>query len=122
MGRQKNLTTRKEREIRPPMRRGRDGRQHHWKAPSAPIVPPGETTVVSVPSGGPGTVIHVPFPNKPGKFIAVSVPANAKVGQAMLVPLPKEDTQTVMDTPTGGMSTGAKIATGAAVVVGVGGL
>merc|ERR1719401_1299101 len=83
---QKNRDTGKEREIRPPMGRGKDGRQVHWKAPSAPIVPPGETTCVSVPPGGPGTVIHVPFPNKPGKFIAVNVPANAKVGQAMLVP------------------------------------
>jgi len=124
---QVNLATRKTRDIRPPRK---------WKAPSAPIVPQGKTTVVNVPPGAPGTVIQVPFPGKPGKFIAVNVPATARPGQAMLVPVPDESTATVVATPSapavsgadappksggGGWSTGGKVAATGAAVLGVGG-
>merc|ERR1719408_967518 len=59
-----------------------------WKAPKKPLVPPGKTTVVNVPRGAPGTTIQVPYPGRPGAFIAVNVPKSAKPGQAMLVPVP----------------------------------
>merc|ERR1719463_672311 len=71
----------KERSIRQPRR---------WKAPSKPLVPAGPTTVVTVPAGSPGTTIQVPHPGVKGAYIAVKVPRNAKVGQAMLVPVPTE--------------------------------
>merc|ERR1711879_787435 len=38
--------------------------------------------------GGPGAIIQVPHPKTKGQLVAVNVPAKAKVGQAMLVPLP----------------------------------
>merc|ERR1711890_189614 len=63
-----------------------------WKAPKKPLVPPGKTTVVNVPRGAPGKSIQVPYPGKPGAFIAVNVPASAKPGQAMLVPIPDSPT------------------------------
>merc|ERR1719183_1573488 len=59
-----------------------------WKAPSKPLVPAGPTTVINVPQGSPGTTIQVPHPRVKGAFISVNVPASAKVGQAMLVPVP----------------------------------
>jgi hypothetical protein len=109
-----------------------------WKAPSKPLVPAGPTTVINVPAGSPGTTIQVPHPRVKGAFISVNVPASAKVGQAMLVPLPAEAAVTVADTPTastgaatvadiptpsrggrGSWSTGAKVAAGTAGVAGV---
>merc|ERR1740133_251345 len=59
-----------------------------WKAPSKPLVPAGPTTVINVPRGSPGTTIQVPHPGVKGAFISVNVPASAKAGQAMLVPVP----------------------------------
>lgn len=75
-----NMDTNKERQIRPP---------HKWKAPSAPITKPGPTTCITVPPGSPGTTIQVPNPKDKKTFIAVNVPATAKVGQAMLIPIPE---------------------------------
>merc|ERR1719310_1937123 len=77
--RQINTDSRKEREIRAP---------HKWKAPSKPIVPAGPTMTITVPAGSPGTAIQVPHPKDKRKVIVVNVPAGAKVGQAMLVPVP----------------------------------
>merc|ERR1719324_399318 len=74
-----NTNTRKERQIRAP---------RNWKAPSKPLVPAGPTTVITVPPGSPGSTIQVPHPGVKGAFISVNVPRNAKVGQAMLVPVP----------------------------------
>lgn len=97
--------------------------------PSAPIVPEGKTTVVNVPAGSPGSVIQVPYPGAPGKFINVNVPAKARPGQAMLVPVP-DISQAVAASPPvaleekqqkAGWSTGAKVAAGGAAVVGVAG-
>jgi hypothetical protein len=123
---QVNQGTGKTRDIRAPRK---------WKAPSAPIVPKGRTTVVNVPPGSPGTVIQVPYPGKHGQFIAVDVPATARPGQAMLVPVPDESTARPLATPAvahgttktsksggGRWSTGAKVAATGAAVVGVGGV
>merc|ERR1719160_1781064 len=76
---QVNKGTGKTRAIRAP---------NKWKAPKEPLVPPGKTTVVNVPRGAPGTTIQVPYPGRPGAFIAVNVPKCTKPGQAMLVPVP----------------------------------
>merc|ERR1719375_2009912 len=75
-----NRDTGKERQIRQPLK---------WKAPSKPLVPSGPTTVVTVPRGSPGTTVQVPHPRVKGAFISVHVPASAKPGQAMLVPVPQ---------------------------------
>jgi hypothetical protein len=118
---QRNAATGKERQIRPP---------NKWKQPSAPIVPEGKTTVVNVPKDSPGKVILVPYPGIPGKFINVNVPAKARPGQAMLVPVPPIDQAVSASAPAAaaapaeekkGWSTGAKVAGGTAAVVGVAG-
>merc|ERR1719482_2217633 len=80
---QLNKGTGKSRAIRAP---------NKWKAPRKPLVPPGKTTVVNVPRGAAGTTIQVPYPGRPGAFIAVNVPKSAKSGQAMLVPVPDTTT------------------------------
>lgn len=77
---QKNEKTSKERAIRPP---------HRWKAPPAPITTPGPTTCIKVPPSTAGTTIQVPHPRDKSSFISVAVPASAKAGQAMLVPVPE---------------------------------
>merc|ERR1712216_342929 len=99
-----NRDSGKERKIRQPKK---------WQAPSKPLVPAGPTTVVNVPPGSPGTTIQVPHPQKKGAFISVNVPASAKPGQAMLVPVPSE--------AGSGWSTGGKVAAAGAGIVGIGG-
>merc|ERR1712137_1020404 len=76
---QKNLGSGKSRDIRPP---------YKWKAPAKPITKAGPTFCISVPPAAPGKTIQVPHPTRKGEFIAVNVPATAKVGQAMLIPIP----------------------------------
>jgi len=76
---QKNLGTGKVREARPPFK---------WSRPAVPVTKAGPTFCISVPPGSPGTTIQVPHPKLKGQFIAVNVPPGAKVGQAMLVPIP----------------------------------
>jgi len=113
---QVNRESGKERSIRQPKK---------WKAPTKPLVPAGPTTVINVPRGSAGTTIQVPHPRVKGAFISVNVPASAKAGQAMLVPVPPADAATasgVSDSkPTGGWSTGGKVAAGTAVVAGIAG-
>lgn len=77
---QKNMDSGKSREIRAP---------HKWKPPSAPITKAGPTFCITVPPGAPGKTIQVPHPKEKGQMIAVNVPPGAKVGQAMLVPIPE---------------------------------
>merc|ERR1719456_1673276 len=86
---QVNRDSGKERQIRQPKK---------WKAPSKPLVPAGPTTVVNVPPGSAGTTIQVPHPRVKGAYISVHVPASAKPGQAMLVPLPPEAAVTATGT------------------------
>jgi len=111
-----NWESGKERNIRQPRK---------WKAPTKPLVPAGPTTVVNVPAGSPGTTIQVPHPLLKGAFISVNVPASAKPGQAMLVPVPKAAAIATSGTPTpartsgsGSWSTGGKVAGGTAVAAG----
>merc|ERR1719265_164839 len=87
-----NKDTRKERTIRPPKK---------WQAPAKALVPAGPTTVVNVPRGSPGTTIQVPHPGVKGAFISVNVPASAKAGQAMLVPVPATAAPDVADSSNG---------------------
>jgi len=127
---QTNLQTHKEREMRPP---------HKWKAPVAPIIEAGPTTCIKVPPGAPGTTINVPHPKDKTKFISVSVPATARPGQPMMVPVPPlEGASTVppLSPPTPeeavaaaaakpdkkGWSTAGKVAAGTAGVAAVAGL
>jgi len=139
---QKNVRTGRVREIRPP---------HKWNQPEKPIVESGPTMCIKVPPGSPGTVIQIPHPKAKGQFISVTVPLRAKVGAAMLVPVPE-----VPDVPAApplsvptpsrshipepsappamtlagaapaegkkGWRTGAKVAAGAAGVAAIGGL
>jgi len=124
-----NLDTKKEREIRPP---------HRWSAPAKPVVPAGPTMTIVVPPESPGKAIHVPHPKDKGRMIIVNVPARARIGQAMLVPVPqvedcpvlgsvhKGDKAEVVGAPLGD-ATGKKVAkkggwtTGTKVAAGVGG-
>lgn len=131
---QKNVTTGKERDIRPP---------HKLKPPSAPITTAGPTTCIKVPPGSQGTTISVPHPKDKTQFIQVDVPKTAKDGQAMLVPIPALEAPAApapaAPAPAAaagaaapaaaaepekkaGWSTGAKVAAGTAGVVAVGGL
>jgi hypothetical protein len=106
-----------------------------WKPPAKPLVPAGPTTVITVPAGSPGTTIQVPHPRMKGAFISVRVPASARAGQAMLVPVPFGDVVTSKhatpekkapaakssDVGSGrgsstGWSTGGKVAAGTAAV------
>merc|ERR1719473_445494 len=118
-----NKDTGKKRDIRAPFK---------WKAPGKPIVEPGPTTSIVVPDGAPGTTIGVPHPKDNSRMIAVNVPAKAKPGQAMLVPVPADPcgkgtyaaSEGIPAAPAKakGRSTGAKVAMGiggAAVVGGI---
>lgn len=130
---QTNAASGKERQIRAP---------HKWSQPAKPMVPEGPTTVITVPSGAPGTTIEVPHPQAKGsgETISVAVPRTARPGQAMLVPVPPltapgrasvadipasagrgdDDAKVAASSspkdlkPKPGMSTGAKVATGIA--------
>merc|ERR1719352_27389 len=106
---QMNTETNKIRNIRAP---------HKWKQPSKQLVPQGKTTVVTVPAGAGGQTISVPHPSDPGKFISVNVPAGAKAGQAMLVPVPDKGEE---KKEPKSWSTGAKVVAGTAAVAGVAG-
>jgi len=118
-GSQKNMKTGKAREIRAPFK---------WKQPEKPIVAAGPTFCIKVPPGSPGTTIQVPHPKDKSQYIAVNVPASAKVGAAMLVPVPDiTKGSSAVAAPAApvekkGWSTGAKVAAGGAGLIAVGGL
>lgn len=92
---QVNVSTGKERRIRPPK---------GWGRPKKPLVPAGPTTVVTVPPGKAGKTILVPHPLVKGAFVKCNVPKKAKPGQAMLVPTPKEAAVTADGKPFGSSS------------------
>mmetsp|Transcript_60167 Transcript_60167/g.105405 ORF Transcript_60167/g.105405 Transcript_60167/m.105405 type:complete len:249 (-) Transcript_60167:157-903(-) len=77
-----NKGTKKERPVRPPS---------DWKLSSKPLVPPGPKTVMTIKRGDPGATVQIPHPKVPGAVIFVKVPARAKVGQTLLVPVPPAD-------------------------------
>merc|ERR1719454_2188501 len=77
---QKNLKSSQERDIRPP--RG-------LKKPPAPILPPGATIIITVRPGQAGKEIEIDDPNNKGRKIRVNVPAGARPGQKMAVPVPE---------------------------------
>jgi hypothetical protein len=71
--------------------------------------------VVRVPAGSLGKTIQVPHPKKLGKSMNVAVPANAKVGQPLYLPMPRTKAQTkvkyaVAGTALGTTSTAAAVA------------
>jgi len=109
---QKNLKSNQERDIRPPQ---------GLKRPPAPILPPGATVIITVQSGQAGKTIEIDDPNNKGRKIAVNVPAGARPGQKMAVPVPEKG-QSVEDVAKKqqGWSTGAKTAAGLAAVGAVG--
>lgn len=100
---QLNKDTGKEHKIREPMKRKPSSKPSMPHGPTSvadvALGAPGTTVVVNVPPGAPGTTIHVPHPRVKGAVIAVNVPASAKVGQAMLVPVPKEVAVTAPGSP-----------------------
>jgi len=107
---QRNTGTGKQRDIRPPQ---------GWKAPSAPVVPRGRTAAVKVRRGQPGKTITLKHPD--GGFYLVRVPAAAKDGQQMLVPIPPRrqadsKEEALKRAGGGGWGTGAKVAAGTAAV------
>jgi len=105
---QKNMQSGKERKIRPP---------YGMKPPSAPIMPQGDVIVVSVPQGVPSVEIN--DPNNPGRKITVAIPPGAAKGARMVVPVPAkgENIEAVVEKQKKhGMSTGSKVAIGAAAV------
>lgn len=111
---QKNKDTKKERQIRPPV---------GPRPPSKPILPAGPMIMLQVKAGQPGTMISVNDPNNPGQTIQVFVPAHAKPGQKMAVPIPSkgesvdvvQKKQEKHDKEQGikSWSTGGKVAAGA---------
>jgi len=109
---QKNLKSNQERDIRPPP---------GLKKPPAPILPPGATVIISVPAGSAGKTIEIDDPNNKGQKIAVNVPAGARAGQKMAVPVPEKG-QNIQEVckKQQGWSTGAKTAAGLAAVGTVG--
>mmetsp|Transcript_93512 Transcript_93512/g.238034 ORF Transcript_93512/g.238034 Transcript_93512/m.238034 type:complete len:234 (-) Transcript_93512:154-855(-) len=105
---QNNLQSGKEREIRAP--RG-------MNAPPKPLVPQGAVVVIAVPQGVSSIVID--GPNNPGRKLTVAVPPGAPKGFKMVVPLPEkgESVEPVVQKQRGhAMSTGSKLAVGAAAV------
>jgi len=110
---QKNCATGKEHEIRAP---------HGMKRPKHPIVPPGPTIIIKVESGMQDKVIELDDPNNSGRRIKVHVPAHAKPGAKMAVPVPEkgEAPEAVVDKQRKGMSVGGKIGVGVGVTAGVG--
>jgi len=117
-----NRKTDKQRSIRPP--RGP-------KPPSKPLLPKGPMILLVVGTGQPGTIISVNDPNNPERPIQVFVPAHAKPGQKMAVPIPAkgEDLDAVAKrqqehdkeygTKGQAWTTGGKVAAGGAALAGV---
>jgi len=119
---QKNRGSGKQREIRPPL---------GFKPPKKPLLPQGPMTVITVRPGQAGTQVEIPNPNNPGQTVKAYVPAHAKPGQKLAIPLPakgesvdivqqkqqKHDAN--IGAKTSSWSTGGKVAAGGAAVVGL---
>eukprot|EP00439_Symbiodinium_sp_Y106_P078092 s23_g16.t3 len=90
---QENLVSGGSREIRAPYRM--EAPSHSATLQGGPIrdandkpMEPGPTICIKVPEGAAGTIIQVPHPKAKGQFFEVKVPAGARAGQPMLVPVP----------------------------------
>jgi len=119
---QKNKDSGKERQIRPPL---------GPRPPTKPLLPKGPMIVITVRAGQPGSLISVKDPNNPGTQVQVYVPAHAKPGQKMAVPIPEKgqsvesvqrkqqehDAEHGMKTSP--WSTGGKVAAGGVAVAGL---
>jgi len=111
---QKNLGTKKEREIRAPP---------GLTAPEAPLLPKGQMIILTVRKGQAGQTIQIKDPNNSGQTIPVKVPERAKTGQKMAVPVPeKGETVEKVQEKQRKHSTCARLAMGTAGVAAVGGL
>lgn len=122
-----NKSTNKERRIRPPC---------GPRPPRKPLLPTGPMIIITVRAGQAGTMISLKDPNNPGQSVKVFVPAHAKPGQKLAVPIPRkgeavEEVQKKQKkhddehgTKSSEWSTGAKVAAGGAALaaVGVGGV
>lgn len=104
---QTNLGTKKTRTIRPP---------YGMTQPRSPLLPSGPMIVIQVPPGGLRS-LEVNDPNNAGRKILVALPPHAKAGSRLAVPVPVkgEDVKKVVERQRG-MSTGAKVAAGAAAI------
>jgi len=116
-----NKGSNKERKIRPPL---------GPRPPKKPLLPRGPMVIITVGTGQPGTLISIKDPNNPGQNVQVYVPAHAKPGQKMAVPIPaKGETlgqvqkkQQMHDKEHGtktGWSTGGAVAVGGAAAAGI---
>jgi len=122
-----NKSTNKERRIRPPC---------GPRPPRKPLLPTGPMIIITVRAGQAGTMISIKDPNNLGQSVRVFVPAHAKPGQKLAVPVPRkgeavEEVQKKQrkhddehGTKSSEWSTGAKVAAGGAALaaVGVGGV
>jgi len=104
---QKNLSTQKERKIRPPL---------GMKPPAAPLLPPGCVIILTVPVDV-GDSMEVADPNNPGRTLQVAVPQGARPGAKMAVPVPEkgEALEAVVQRQQG-WTTGQRVAARAAAV------
>jgi len=106
------------------------------RPPRKPILPTGPMIIITVRAGQAGTMISLKDPNNPSQTIQVYVPAHARPGQKLAVPIPRkgeavEEVQQKQKrhdeehgTKSTGWSTGGKVAAGgmAVAAVGVGGV
>jgi len=123
---QVNRATDKQRCIRPPL---------GPKPPARPLLPAGPMIMITVGTGQAGSIITVKDPNNAGKTIDVFVPAHAREGQKMAVPVPAKG-ETVAELQkkqkdheaehagkkASSWSTGGRVASGAAAAAGVAGV
>lgn len=95
--------------LRHPLSKGRKSIRDQVR-PQRPVF------VVRVPADSAGTTIRVPHPKKLGKAMPVAVPAEAKVGQPLYLPMPRTQMKTKLKYGAAGTALGTG---GAAVVVAI---
>lgn len=126
---QKNLSTLDICEMKAPHNAQRSMRSSLWditnlrhprskgrKAFRDTVRPQRPVFVVRVPENGPGTIIRVPHPKKLGKTMTVAVPAVAKVGQPLFVPMPRTQLETKVKYLAGGAVVGTTSAAAAVTI------
>lgn len=132
---QKNLSTLEASEMRAPhdaeryvrssclkMENLRHPRSKGYKALREKVRPQRPVFVVRVPAGGPGNTIRVPHPKKLGKPMVVFVPAEAEVGQALFLPMPRTEIKSKVKYAAAGTMAGTTgTAAGVVISEGIGG-